>query len=521
MNSIEATAAVCLVHGWHLVIAFTAASLCVALLRRPCRRLFGAERACQLWFLPPLAMLASQWPHAMTVVGADAPLPALVYLITSAALPPSPLGAMADGHGWRVAVLCAWMLGMLLVTWRAIRAQRRFRDVLRDATPVADMPSSPTLMRANQPDVGPALVGAWRTRIVIPADFETRYDPVERSLILAHERMHARRRDGLGCLGAQVTLAIFWFNPLAWWTVGALRHDQELACDAGVLRQHRTQRRVYANAMLKTQPSACQLPVGCCWSPRHPITERIAMLKQPPPSHLQTRLGLLAGVVLGTIVTGAVYAASRPSGPIATSPSPVAAASEYQLDIMVALSSKGADADRAERTTVGLCMKPGEPGSVITGNGWQLEAKVQPAGHERVSVALALGTAAGKPLASHHLEGRLGGPLLAQFEDADGKHSYSIDVTPLAGCPARGADHGAAERLTMIKQTVKDQPVRTVVESMAQRAGLSVTNPQALSTRLVTLDFDQIPAERALQLMADIDGKQATFRGKQVRFDAK
>lgn len=63
MNSIEAIAATCLVHGWRLVLAFTAATLCVALLRRPCRRLFGAQRAYHLWLLPPLAMLASQWPH--------------------------------------------------------------------------------------------------------------------------------------------------------------------------------------------------------------------------------------------------------------------------------------------------------------------------------------------------------------------------------------------------------------------------------------------------------------------------
>jgi beta-lactamase regulating signal transducer with metallopeptidase domain len=49
--------------GWLLVLAFTAAVLVAALLRRPCRRLFGAERAFQLWLLPPLAMLASQLPH--------------------------------------------------------------------------------------------------------------------------------------------------------------------------------------------------------------------------------------------------------------------------------------------------------------------------------------------------------------------------------------------------------------------------------------------------------------------------
>jgi beta-lactamase regulating signal transducer with metallopeptidase domain len=521
MISIEAFAATCLAHGWRLLLAFTVAILFVALLRRPCRRLFGVQRACQLWLLPPLVMLASQWPHVAAGVSANAPLPALVYLITSAAVAPPARAGVVVIHGWQIAVLCTWALGIGLVSCRAMVAQRLYRDGLRDATPVTDTLTSTPLLRAAQPDVGPALVGAWNPWIIIPADFECRYDVVERGLILAHERMHARRRDGFGCLLAQITLAVFWFNPLAWWALGALRHDQELACDAAVLLEHRTERRAYANAMLKTQPSARQLPVGCSWSPRHPVTERIAMLKQPSPSRLRSRLGLITGVVLGTIVSGVVYAASQPSGPGVTSPSSAAAADEYQLDIMVGSFVRGADTDHAERTTVGLCMKPGEPGSVNTGNGWQLQAKVKPTGADRVSIALALSNIAGKPLASRELEGRLGGPLLAEFEDADGKHSYSIDVTPLAGCPARVVDSGAAARLTMIKQTVKNQPVRAVVESMAQRAGLEVTNLQDLSTRLVTLEFDQIPAERALRLMANIDGKQAIFHGKQVRFDAK
>ena len=46
-----------------LVLACTGALASVALLRRPCRRLFGAENAFLLWGLPPLAMLASQLPH--------------------------------------------------------------------------------------------------------------------------------------------------------------------------------------------------------------------------------------------------------------------------------------------------------------------------------------------------------------------------------------------------------------------------------------------------------------------------
>ena len=58
------------------------------------------------------------------------------------------------------------------------------------------------------------------------------------ALILAHEQIHARRRDGLWRLLAQGFVAVFWFNPLAWIAMACFRQDQELACDAAVLREH-------------------------------------------------------------------------------------------------------------------------------------------------------------------------------------------------------------------------------------------------------------------------------------------
>lgn len=504
--------------GWLLLLAFTAGALLVAALRRPCRRLFGAGRAFQLWLLPPLAMLVSQLPHAAAAGGGS--LPSLVYVITSVVGTPPPHVDSSLVVNWRAGVVLIWCVGMVVTLLMAGLAQRRYRCRLADAEVMSDRSSRWPVLRAISTDVGPALVGAWRSRIVLPADFESRYDATEQMLILAHEATHARRRDGWWCLLAQLVVAAFWFHPLAWWALAALRHDQELACDAAVLREHGN-RRSYANAMLKTQAAGLALPIGCAWSPRHPLTDRIAMLKQSPSSHLQARLGLIAGLVLATIVTGAVYAASRPAIHVAATPSPAAAAGEYQLDIMVASFSRGAAADHAERTTGAICMKPGEPGGVNTDKGWQLGLKVMPLEGGRVSVALDLSAMPGKPPLSRRLEGRLGQPLLAEFNDADGKLAYSIDVTPLAGCPARVAASGAAQRLTMIKQTVKDQPVRAVAESMARRAGLQITDPQDLSTRLVTLDFDQVPAERALQLIADIDGMRAVFDDKRVRFETK
>ncbi|WP_449422876.1 M56 family metallopeptidase [Rhodanobacter lindaniclasticus] len=142
---------------------------------------------------------------------------------------------------------------------------------------------------------------------MLPADFEQRYDADERALILAHETAHARRGDGWWCLLARILAALCWFHPLAWWALAALRHDQELACDAAVLGEHGEQRRSYANAMLKTQSAVFALPVGCTWSPRHPLTERIAMLKQQPISILRQRSGGAILALLVVAATSAIY----------------------------------------------------------------------------------------------------------------------------------------------------------------------------------------------------------------------
>ena len=81
LPGLASLAAVWVARGWMALLAFTAAVLLVAALRKPCQRWFGAERAFQLWLLPPLALLASQLPHAAAT---SAPLPPLVYMITSA-----------------------------------------------------------------------------------------------------------------------------------------------------------------------------------------------------------------------------------------------------------------------------------------------------------------------------------------------------------------------------------------------------------------------------------------------------
>src|SRR5579859_6251460 len=97
--------------AWVLLLSLTVALLAVAALRPVCRRWLGAERAFQLWLLPPLAMLVSQLPHAAGVAGQ--PLPPLVLTVTTVA------GAVGASHRhdadfvWQDAAGALWLFGVV------------------------------------------------------------------------------------------------------------------------------------------------------------------------------------------------------------------------------------------------------------------------------------------------------------------------------------------------------------------------------------------------------------------------
>jgi beta-lactamase regulating signal transducer with metallopeptidase domain len=512
MNSLEPIAMDWIGRGWLLILAVTAAALVVVALRKPCRRLFGAERAFQLWLLPLFAMLASQLPHR---AGPSlATLPALVYVITSVSdvLPAHASGS--SGMGWRSVAMLFWCAGMVAAAVWAAFAQWRYRQRLHGATPIVDARSRWPVLRATSADVGPALAGAWHVRIVLPADFERRYDATEQALILAHEAMHARRRDGLWCLLAQIVVAVFWFHPLAWWALSALRHDQELACDAAVLREHGAQRRSYANAMLKTQSALFPLPVGCPWSPRHPLTERIAMLKMPSPNRLRRNAGMIAGFALVLAVAGSVYAAGAPQGPRTNQK---VQGLEYQLDMRVQLATDDGRKRHAENAALALCMAPGKAAMAIVG-ALKVEATTVPLEDGQVGIDLAVTNTGVSPLARSQLHGLLGRPLHAAGPGVDGKHAYVIDVTPQAGCPERMVAEASPVKVT---EHIVNGTSRAVAESIAVKAGWTLVNPAALSGAPITLSFNDMPAGTALQRVADLSGMKLALDGKQVRFENK
>jgi beta-lactamase regulating signal transducer with metallopeptidase domain len=245
------------------------AILLVLLLRSFVLHRLGASIAYWLWLVVPIAVAASFFPARERVVVAPPPDVAIAAreLIDSVSKPETSKEASADVvTPPRVllpplvdGLLAVWLVGAGLLLLRSILSTRRL---------------------AADPCVGPALVGVLRPKLVLPPDFETRFDAQERALILAHEDIH--RISGHTVVNALVELArcASWFNPLAHLAAKRFRADQELACDAAVIAAHPGERRAYAQALLKSQVGSAFVPLGCTWTSQSAkrMAERIEMV---------------------------------------------------------------------------------------------------------------------------------------------------------------------------------------------------------------------------------------------------
>jgi bla regulator protein BlaR1 len=295
----------------HALIGTTVASsvaiLLIGLLRRPLRVAVGARAAYWLWLLVPASGLAVLLPAPSTTLRmVSGTLPNYM----SSALNSVATTATTPGRSptFVIVLLTIWASGSALMFILLLGRQIAFVRSLGKMTP------DPNGIRRSSTTVAPMLVAAWRPHVVLPVDFETRYDNEEQQLVLSHERAHLLRRDLWTNAFAAGCLCLFWFNPLMYWAIGRLRLDQELACDALVLARLGTAPRRYAGALLKTQlatESVWHTPVGCYWLSSHPLTERIAMLKRPLPG-LSRRLGGIAFTIALSMSAGYATWATQP-----------------------------------------------------------------------------------------------------------------------------------------------------------------------------------------------------------------
>ncbi len=284
---------------WTATLAVGIAALALMLLPRLLRRRFGAGVGYAAWWLLPAAFIASLLPGRVVETAA---VPGMLQAVARP-VATVPVEAIVDrSHWW----LAAWLIGVVAMALRLWWQQRRFERALGELRPLRDR-----LWRAQASHGLPAVVGAVRARIVLPADFAERYDSEQRGLMLAHERRHLQRGDPLANLAVAIARCLFWFNPLVHLAATRFRHDQELACDQAVVAAHPNSRRAYGEAMLKTLMADRQAPLGCHWGFSHPMKERVMQLKSPMPRAWVRRVGIAAVATLA-LGTGFVVWSAQP-----------------------------------------------------------------------------------------------------------------------------------------------------------------------------------------------------------------
>ncbi|MGZ3184871.1 MAG: M56 family metallopeptidase [Telluria sp.] len=346
---------------WRLAAALTVALAVVLVLRPLAQRACGPRFAYAMWLLPLLALLAVVVPRPAW------PAPALAAATpggwASAALPlPATLPMRQDAAWWHL----PWVAGMLLAfAWFALQ-QWLF---VRRLGALTRQPDGEVFV-APRPDVGPAVYGVLRPRIVVPSDFFERYSADEQSLILAHERTHIRRGDPLANAACCLLQIVFWFHPLVHYAGRCFRYDQELACDAAVLASQPGARRAYASTILKTQLAAHAAPLSCSWQFRHPLKGRIMTLQRRLPQRYARYFVQSVLAALGAAACVGVWAAqgapaakvpvahTAPAAPAAAAPAPAPSPVHAAPPVKTAAAATPAAAPAAEPA-------PDEPFNVV------------------------------------------------------------------------------------------------------------------------------------------------------------
>ncbi len=197
-------------------------------------------------------------------------------------------------------ILLAWLLGAFTVLGTALTRQARFNAFLR-RRPHASAPllralaaslsrkagiSKPVSIFLMPAGTTPALVGIHQPRILLPEDWQTRFDDRSLRHVLLHELHHIKHHDLLWNWAATAVQALHWFNPLVWFVVSRFQADRELRCDAGALAILSPAERLdYGHTLLRIQETFFAPPAIAGLAPcvrNHPtLRQRILMIATP------------------------------------------------------------------------------------------------------------------------------------------------------------------------------------------------------------------------------------------------
>lgn len=221
------------------VLAF---SLAIASIAYIAERIGALPRAGSRWIWAAAMVVSIMIPTAFAwqSVGSMPEYPTGVAMLArpAPAADTSARWVMVSGGGWGRSVVseagiqAIWLvLSMLLFVWWAL-TQMRLRKHARSWI-AADVAGRRVLLSDS---VGPAVVGAFRGRIVAP-QWLVEMPRRKQDIVLVHEEEHIVAGDPQLLAAALALLVVMPWNLPLWFQLARLRRAIEVDCDARVLRR--------------------------------------------------------------------------------------------------------------------------------------------------------------------------------------------------------------------------------------------------------------------------------------------
>lgn len=286
----------------------------------------SARRATRwLWLLALAA--GTIWPVVVPVarryLASDMTTRAVSTVLPAIQVVPDRLPIVLLGVWLDTALLAAWALASAIVLARlliALIASARLRGA-SEARLVDDVP---VLITGEN---GPAVIGAWRPRVLLPAALLDLDLPLRR-LVLRHELEHCRANDQLAVLGSALALALVPWNLPLLWISRRCRLALEVDCDARVLVGESSARLYGKLLMLISQRQRATVLAPMLAASNSHLERRIAAML---PVKMNGRGARIALALAATIVAGIAACTSRISDGV-TGPKPQVATRSASVD---------------------------------------------------------------------------------------------------------------------------------------------------------------------------------------------
>ena len=375
-------------------------------------------------------------------------------------------------------VAVIWLAGALFVLLRLAFGTWRVGQLARDGSRVEDGVwlsltqrlanglgvTRPLILLRGERLAVPVTWGIVYPAVLLPQDADT-WSEERRRFVLVHEMAHVKRFDALTQLLAQISVALFWFDPLVWIAAHQMRVEREHACDDYVLRDG-TAPSLYAGELLEmvrsigtpSHDSAAPAFAALAMARRSEFEGRMLAILDPRlDRHTLTRRGTLMTAFIVALLTLPLAALRPYQQPAATTAGAATAdlPESFKITISEPPSAPGAPTSAGSTATQSTAAGAVQPASKITqvsrwscesypagtssrgtsthisshddGDGQILEFLVSSPG--RCTEAAVLGKAVFSPDESHIAQLAPGG--FARFRERTPAFDRAVSVTPV------------------------------------------------------------------------------------------